>query len=552
VQDSSGSSFDTADAGTLVAASRRYRLAIADLQLGMFVAELDRPWVDTPFLLQGFLVDNPDELDTLRRVCRYVYVDLEMSNPEVADTIRRVEDKTAAPARDTAALRPSPVAARIVGGGSPAPQPALPPAAATATRRPVVTGPRVPPRRAETQVSADTRQRFRQLVLSGSGSTGTPRASLVDRVLGWLRRLRGDVIVPLSHAPERERAGREAIRAQLKPGVPLEEYPVKVVFEDALPQARASFTRSHDVLRTIAVDIKSGKIPQVAEVARAVDDMVGSMIDNPDALMWISRLREENLNTYNKGVTVALYLIALGRQLGLPRKELSSLGMIGMLADVGNMKIDRSLLEKPRTLTPAEYAQVKLHVGLGLESLQEAGTLPPEVVLGISQHHERLDGSGYPGGLKGDEISIYGRMAGVADVFAALITPRAYANAIPPQDALMNLFEWSGTLFHEPLVEQFVQAVGVFPVGSLVELSTGEVAIVVAHNRVRRLEPRVLVLTWPDKTSLSQPIERDLLTQGRASGNRVRIVRGLSAGAYGLKMRDFYVGEVARANDLAA
>jgi hypothetical protein len=102
------------------------------------------------------------------------------------------------------------------------------------------------------------------------------------------------------------------------------------------------------------------------------------------------------------------------------------------------------------------------------------------------------------------------------------------------------------------MVEQFVQAVGVFPVGSLVELSSGEVAIVVAHNRVRRLEPRVLVLTWPDKAPLAEPIERDLLTLGGTEHGRMRIVRGLPAGAYGLKLRDYYMSDVARANGLAA
>jgi hypothetical protein len=123
-------------------------------------------------------------------------------------------------------------------------------------------------------------------------------------------------------------------------------------------------------------------------------------------------------------------------------------------------------------------------------------------VEGIAQHHEHLDGSGYPKGLKGDEIGAYGRMAAIADSFAALIAARSYANASAPQDALMNLYEWGGSSFDEPLVEQFVQAIGLFPVGSLVELSSGEVAVVLAQNRLRRLEPRVQVLTGADKVPI--------------------------------------------------
>jgi HD-GYP domain-containing protein (c-di-GMP phosphodiesterase class II) len=375
---------------------------------------------------------------------------------------------------------------------------------------------------------------------------------VVGRALAWFRERLGKDGKPAARASRNERSDRDATKAWLPTDIKLVEYAEIRAVEAELPRARTAFTRSEDVLKAVVSDVKVGKIPQVAEVASAVDEMVDSMIDNPDALMWVGRLRDEDVNTYNHGVKVALYLIALGRQLGFPKKELANLGMIGMLADVGKIKLPRALLDKPGMLAPSEFGLIKEHVRLGLESIREGGTIPLEVEKGIAQHHERLDGTGYPNGLKGNEISIYGRMAAIADSFAALITPRTYANASAPQDALMNLYEWAGSSFHEPLVEQFVQAVGVFPVGSLVELTSGEVAVVVAHNRVRRLEPRVLVLTWPDKAPLSKPIERDLLTQSGGGAGRLRIVKGLAAGAYGLRMRDYYMGEIARANGLAA
>jgi HD-GYP domain-containing protein (c-di-GMP phosphodiesterase class II) len=301
------------------------------------------------------------------------------------------------------------------------------------------------------------------------------------------------------------------------------------------------------------VEIRSGKAPQLDAIAGAVDGMVESMLDNPDALMWIARLREEDITTYNHGVKVALYLVALGRHLGFPKQELAYLGQIGMLADIGKTRVPRAILEKPGMLTPAEFALVKEHVDLAMQVLADGPALPAAVTMGIAQHHERIDGSGYPKGLKGSEIGIYGKMAAIADSFAALITPRAYANASAPQDALMNLYEWSGTSFHEPMVEQFVQAIGVFPVGSMIELTTGEVGVVVAHNRVRRLEPKVLVLSNPDKSPLAQPVERDLFKEGKAKGDKpLRITRGLPAGAYGFKLRDYYLDEIAKQNGIAA
>ncbi|MCA3178038.1 MAG: HD-GYP domain-containing protein [Burkholderiales bacterium] len=548
---------DGDDSVALITASRRYQVATSDLQLGMFIAELDRPWLDTPFLLQGFLADSQVEIDTLRKCCTYVYVDLEQSNPEVVDSIRRTESQQsegAVPPQSRSSGN-STVREVILEAADPPTQPIPehPEHPETPSRAP--RGNRVYKTRADVRISSDTRERFRQFVRATSSPMrlgDVDDGGALGRALAWLKRCFAGDPRPMTGFVERDRASRDAILARLPAQVSLTEYADARPMEQELPRARGTFVRCEDVLKTLAADIRVGRIPQVAEVASAVDDMVASMIDNPDALMWVARMRDEDISTYNHGVKVALYLISLGRQLGFPKRELSYLGLIGMLADVGKIKLPRALLDKPGMLAPSEYRLIKEHVRLGLDAMREAGTLPPEVELGIAQHHERLDGSGYPKGLKGNDISIYGRMAAIADSFAALITPRAYANPSAPQDALMNLYEWAGTSFHEPLVEQFVQAVGVFPVGSLVELSSGEVSIVVAHNRVRRLEPRVLVLTWPDKSPLAEPIERDLLTQGKTAQGRLRIVRGLPAGAYGLKLRDYYMADVARANGLPA
>jgi HD-GYP domain-containing protein (c-di-GMP phosphodiesterase class II) len=538
---------DGGDSVTLITASRRYLIPIADLGLGMFVAELDRPWLDTPFLLQGFLADSQVEIDTLRKYCSYVYVDLELSNPDVADAIRRAEvrDPAPSPKRDAGA---SGMALEVAPQTEPMTQAPRPRPATTPAR-----GQRIYKTRSDVRISSDTRQRFRQLVRATAGPRPADDGDgPVGRLLGWLlsRLPGGRRRAP--RASERDRSSRDAIRAWLPPGVELTRYEETRTMQHELPRARGTFAHAEDVLKAVANDVKVGRIPQIAEVASAVDDMVASMIDHPDALMWVGRMRDEDVSTYNHAVKVALYLIALGRQLGFPKKELCHLGLIGMLADVGKIKLPRALLDKPGMLAPSEFGLIKEHVRLGLDALRAAGGLPIEVENGIAQHHERLDGSGYPKGLKGSEISVYGRMAAIADSFAALITPRAYANPSAPQDALMNLYEWAGTSFHEPLVEQFVQAVGVFPVGSLVELSSGEVAIVVAHNRVRRLEPKVLVLTGPDKSPLAEPIERDLLIEGKAARARIRIVRGLATGAYGLKVRDYYLSEAVRTDEIAA
>ena len=552
-------------------ANRRYRIAVQDLRLNMFVVELDRPWLDTPFLLQGFLIDDQVELDTLARYCNYVYVDLELSSPSVAMDIR-VADANFGRLSET---RPMPNAIVHEPPTSPttiihahsapnsvpapaAPAPLEPPMrrsrSASAAKKPLeyeeprtrilgAAAPR-PPRRYTPRTDASvSRERFRKMVKQTANSPKDNDQGMLERMLFWIT----DHLAQ-SRELEQHRRTIQQIPELKGSGIKLTRYEVRRPMEAELPRARHAFKSGETALNALIEDIRHGNTLDMDAVAGAVDSMVDSVLDNPDAMMWIARLREEDIQVYHHGVRVALYLVALGRHLGFPRQELSYLGQIGMLADVGKTKIPRALLEKPGLLSAAEFGLVKEHVNLSLHILNSGPALPPQVLQGISQHHERIDGSGYPNQLKGDKISIYGKMAAIADSFAALITPRPYAKASAPQDALMNLYEWSGTSFHEPLVEQFVQAIGVFPVGSLVELSSGEVAVVIAHNRVRRLEPRVLVLSEPDKTPLEVPIERDLYQESKDSRGRqkksLRIVRGLPAGTHGFKLQDYYLDEV--------
>lgn len=555
-------------------ANRRYRIAVQDLRLNMFVVELDRPWLDTPFLLQGFLIDDQVELDTLARYCNYVYVDLELSSPSVAMDIRVADANfgrlsETRPMPNAIAHEPPTSPATIIHAHSApnsvpapaAPAPLEPPMrrskSASAAKKPLeyeeprtrilgAAAPRPPRRykpRTDASVSRETRQRFRQMVKQTANSPKDNDQGMLERMLFWIT----DHLAQ-SRELEQHRRTIQQIPELKSSGIKLTRYEVRRPMEAELPRARHAFKSGETALNALIEDIRHGNTLDMDAVAGAVDSMVDSVLDNPDAMMWIARLREEDIQVYHHGVRVALYLVALGRHLGFPRQELSYLGQIGMLADVGKTKIPRALLEKPGLLSAAEFGLVKEHVNLSLHILNSGPALPPQVLQGISQHHERIDGSGYPNQLKGDKISIYGKMAAIADSFAALITPRPYAKASAPQDALMNLYEWSGTSFHEPLVEQFVQAIGVFPVGSLVELSSGEVAVVIAHNRVRRLEPRVLVLSEPDKTPLEVPIERDLYQESKDSRGRqkksLRIVRGLPAGTHGFKLQDYYLDEV--------
>ena len=471
------------------------KVPVKDLKVGMFVADLDRPWIDTPFPIQGFLIEDNLQISELQGICTFVIVDRARSTGQ---EYRKSEDSPREPvSRPRHASQPAPPT----------------PAARDAARR------------------AEVPERE-----PAPAKSWRPGA-----VVDWLRdllprRAKGLPADPAELTSDSHRA------AFLPSSMPVSQYPDTRTVEEEITPARAAHERGSGLLQELATDIWAGHPVEVARVEEVVDEMVESMVRNPDALMWVARLREQDITVYGHGLMVAVYLVAFGRHLGFPRAELAQLGTIGLLLDIGKIRLPRELLEKQDRLTPAEFKAIKGHVKHGLDILSSTPNWPPAVIEGIAQHHERMNGSGYPLGLAADQISIYGRMAGICDCFAALTKSRPYADAVSSYEALRSITSWGGDYFHAPLTEQFVQAIGVFPVGSLVELSTGEVAVVVSHNKVRRLKPRVLLLTSPDKTPSAYPVMVDLLYDPLLGGDEPAFIRrSLPTGAYGLNPRENYL-----------
>ena len=231
--------------------------------------------------------------------------------------------------------------------------------------------------------------------------------------------------------------------------------------------------------------------------------------------------------------------------MGFPREELALLGLAGLMLDIGKIKLPKELLAKTQLLTPAEHSLMKRHVGFGESILRSSPGISGTVIDIVSQHHEREDGSGYPHGLGHGAISVYGKMAAIVDVYRELTVPNLNSNsrAYSSYDALQTMHDWAGKFFHPGLLEQFVQCIGIYPVGSLVELNTGEVAIVIAHSRVRRLRPRVMLILDPKKRPHSSPVMLDLINEpvSPMAGIRYEVTRGLEKGMYGIDPKDYYL-----------
>lgn len=349
------------------------QVEVGQLQFGMYVAELDRPWTDTPFMFQGFVLRTEQQLAALRKFCKHVFVD-----PEKAQ--------------------------------------------------------RVDPRPPAAQFSIRGRTKY----------------------------------------PE-----KASVEAEIRPAIHAYAKSAESVGELLQPLSRP------------------GGVLEAKTVKETVTRLADSVVRNPDALLLVSKLREKSASAHARALQVSIYMLVFARYLELAREDLELLGLLGLLQDVGKTRLPGAIMEKAGPLTDDEAAIARSHVEHSFEILKATPGLPERLPALAMLHHERQDGGGYPRGLKGEQIGLYGSVAAIADTFDALTAPRPYAEALSPSSALSYLYKERGAGYHAELVEQFIQCVGAFPVGAVVELNSGEVGIVITQNLVRRLKPRVMVVLDP-------------------------------------------------------
>ena len=488
----------------------------------MFVAELDRPWTDTPFLLQGFLVEDQHQVAQLQSYCKVVYVDRTRSADGVFPETRDLTPRPR-PTIPPGSKKSIPSADADLGSGK-----ARKLSDAESLILDVIE-----------ELGPHDRTAFGSSVASGEITHSSLFGSLREGIANLFRR-REDARVSergIATTGDRLKAADNAARTPvhhdfIPSSIHVTVHPETNTIEEEMPQARQAFAQVEELSHQLVDDIRAGRLFSVDQLEEVIDDVVGSALRSPDALMLVTRLKQQDMAIYGHSLQVAVYLVALGRHLGLPSEELARLATLGLFLDLGKTKVPATLLYKPGPLTPDEFDLVKQHVSLGMELIHQIPALHPMIFEGVAQHHEREDGSGYPAGFRAEGISLHGRMAAIVDTFVALTNPRPYAAAISAYEALRKLSELGGRLFHAPLVEQFTQTIGVYPVGSRVELSSGEVAVVLRQSTVRRLKPKVLVVTGPDKVPVPSPTMLDLLYQP-VGNEAVHIVRGLPGGSPG-------------------
>jgi putative nucleotidyltransferase with HDIG domain len=264
------------------------------------------------------------------------------------------------------------------------------------------------------------------------------------------------------------------------------------------------------VIHALFTDARMGRQIRVERLEPVVTRITDSILRNPGTLVSLYRLREADLGTFQHSVSSCALLIMFAHHLRLDRTILHEAGVGGMLHDIGKMRVPDHILNKPSRLTEAENAIMRDHVRLGLETLSQTPGVSNLVMQVAAEHHERLDGSGYPRRLKGLQISPLGRMATIVDVYDALTSSRIYHRSIEPGQALQRLYQDHPGEFDADLVQHFIQAIGIYPVGSLVRLESNRLAVVMQQNHGGPLRPVVRVVYDIGHGRLLPPFDLDL------------------------------------------
>ena len=288
------------------------------------------------------------------------------------------------------------------------------------------------------------------------------------------------------------------------------EPPPQVSMAEEVARAKKICVTAKSAVVSMFQEVRMGKAIDHDTAGALVEEITESVVRNPGALISLARLKSVDDYTYMHSVAVCALMVALARQLGIDEQTTREAGMAGLLHDLGKAVMPMEVLNKPGKLTDEEFRVMKSHPAEGHRMLVEAGTvgdIPLDVVL---HHHEKVDGSGYPKGLKADEISLFAKMGAVCDVYDAITSNRPYKSGWDPAESIRRMTEWSTGHFDQRVFQAFVKSVGIYPIGSLVRLESGRLGIVVDQTEKSLLTPKVRVFFSTRSNTHIQPEVVDL------------------------------------------
>ncbi len=311
---------------------------------------------------------------------------------------------------------------------------------------------------------------------------------------------------------------------------------ITVPMKEELKEAQKCKTEAKKLITNIMQDVRMGKQVELESVDNAVENMMDSIFRNQGALTSLSRLKSKDEYTFMHSVNVCVLMISFCKSSDVDKATIRKIGSGALLHDIGKMQVPQEVLNKPAKLTDEEFEQMRSHVVQSKLILSKTDGISQEAIEVAGQHHERYDGSGYPDKLKGAEISHFGQMASIVDVYDAITSDRVYHKGLDSTDALKKIFEWSKFHFDPVLVQLFIKTVGIYPVGTLVRLESGLLGVVCEPGKESMLKPVVRAIYDSKRERfLSAPKDLDLA----ASGNADRILGSESPSKWNIKPFDF-------------
>ena len=411
----------------------RKKIDVGALELGMYVAELDRPWIESPFLFQGFVIESEDDLRQLREICSWVVVDEEM-------TVQAQKDKTIA------------LSMKMKDGGRSA--------------------------KPTTIVWAD--------------------------------------------------AASEARRAEL---------------QSQLKQSFEVRKKTKDYVAKVFEDVRLGTSINAPEAKEVVNTLVEVVTEHADTLMWMTQLKQAHEYTLQHSVNVCILSLAFSHHLGYAKEQMQTIGLGALLHDIGKTKTPPEVLDKPGKLTPAEFEIIRRHPVDGWNMIKDNRDVPHASLEIIKYHHERISGRGYPEGLSGRDLSTHVLMVAICDVYDAITSDRVYHHGIPAHEGLSAMYQLAPNEFGKELMQEFIRCIGIYPVGSLVELSTGALGIVMVNDPQNRLRPVVMLVRDPKGQFYSPRRYIALAAQGDVA-QKWNVLRIVDPKNYGINLQAILMSEV--------
>ncbi len=356
------------------------------LTQGMYVTELDRPWLESPFLFQGFLINCDELLEQVKSVCDFVFIDIELSDPDIRGQLQVLASRPV-----TTTLKPT--------------------------------------------------------------TTSTFQSDEVEQQ-DYLKKLR---------------------------------------------QARITFNKTNQYINQALEDARLGTSIDTRQAKQLVSELADQVITSQHALVWLTFLKNRDEYTANHCVNVCILALSFGHCLGLTKQQLNEVGLGGLLHDLGKMKIPDHILNKPGKLTADEFDIIKQHPELGFQLLKNEKELSMQVLDAVLHHHERKKAQGYPDQLSENKIPLLTQIISIVDVYDAVTSDRCYHDGMSPYEALNNIYKWAENDFNKEMVESLIKCLGIYPIGSLVELDNGMVGVVISASKSARLRPMIMLVLDKNK-----------------------------------------------------